>query len=123
MPGRPERRPRCPRSSPPRWCPLARRGGQKRAARPRLTGDRRLFARIRLQVLLTLTAVSALFAPLGFLGGFSAAVAGGALWGLGMVYTSPSSPPPRSCQRSEKRPPTEPSRPARARPRFLGVGT
>jgi hypothetical protein len=43
-----------------------------------------LFDRIRLQVMLTLTALSALFAPLVFLGGFSAAVAGGALWGLGM---------------------------------------
>jgi predicted MFS family arabinose efflux permease len=44
----------------------------------------RLFDRIGLRVLLPLTALSALFAPLVFLGGFSAAVAGGALWGLGM---------------------------------------
>ena len=44
----------------------------------------RLFDRIGLRVLLPLTAVSALFAPLVFLGGFRAAVAGGALWGLGM---------------------------------------
>jgi predicted MFS family arabinose efflux permease len=44
----------------------------------------RLFDRIGLRVLLPLTALTALFAPLVFLGGFSAAVAGGALWGLGM---------------------------------------
>ena len=44
----------------------------------------RLFDRIGLRVLLPLTALSALFAPLVFLDGFSGAVAGGALWGLGM---------------------------------------
>jgi MFS family permease len=44
----------------------------------------RLFDRIGLRVLLPLTALSALFAPLVFLGGFAGAVAGGALWGLGM---------------------------------------
>jgi MFS family permease len=44
----------------------------------------RLFDRIGLRVLLPLTVLSALFAPLVFLGGFAGAVAGGALWGLGM---------------------------------------
>jgi predicted MFS family arabinose efflux permease len=44
----------------------------------------RLFDRLGLRVLVPLTVLSALFAPLVFLGGFSAAVAGGALWGLGM---------------------------------------
>ena len=44
----------------------------------------RLFDRIGLRVLLPLTALSALFAPLVFLGGLAGALAGGALWGLGM---------------------------------------
>jgi predicted MFS family arabinose efflux permease len=44
----------------------------------------RLFDRMGISVLLPLTLISALFAPLVFLGGFWAALAGVALWGLGM---------------------------------------
>jgi MFS family permease len=44
----------------------------------------RLFDRFGFAVLIGLTLVSALFAPLVFLGGFWAAFAGAALWGLGM---------------------------------------
>jgi predicted MFS family arabinose efflux permease len=44
----------------------------------------RLFDRFGLVVLIPLTLVSALFAPLVFLGGFEAVIAGSALWGLGM---------------------------------------
>jgi MFS family permease len=44
----------------------------------------RLFDRLGLRVLLPLTIVTALFAPLVFFGGFWAALAGAALWGLGM---------------------------------------
>jgi MFS family permease len=44
----------------------------------------RLFDRRGLGVLIPLTVVSALYAPLVFLGGFAPAVAGMALWGLGM---------------------------------------
>ncbi|HXJ80238.1 MAG TPA: MFS transporter [Candidatus Methylomirabilis sp.] len=44
----------------------------------------RLFDRRGLGVLVPLTLVSALFAPLVFLGGFWAALAGSAVWGLGI---------------------------------------
>ena len=44
----------------------------------------KLFDRFGIRVLLPLTLVSALFAPLAFLGGFWPAFAGAALWGLGM---------------------------------------
>jgi predicted MFS family arabinose efflux permease len=44
----------------------------------------RLFDRRGLNVLIPLTLVSALFAPLVFLGGFWAALAGAAVWGLGI---------------------------------------
>jgi predicted MFS family arabinose efflux permease len=44
----------------------------------------RLFDRVGISVLLPLTLISALFAPLVFLGGFWAALVGVALWGLGM---------------------------------------
>jgi len=44
----------------------------------------RLFDRVGISVLVPLTVVSALFAPLVFLGGFAAALVGAALWGLGM---------------------------------------
>ena len=44
----------------------------------------RLFDRLGIGVLVPLTIVTALFAPLVFLGGFWAAVLGSALWGLGM---------------------------------------
>jgi MFS family permease len=44
----------------------------------------RLFDRVGLRILLPLTVLSALFAPLCFLGGFGSALAGSALWGLGM---------------------------------------
>ncbi len=44
----------------------------------------RLFDRHGLSILIPLTFVSALFAPLVFLGGFWAALAGAAVWGLGM---------------------------------------
>lgn len=44
----------------------------------------RLFDRYGIGVLIPLTLLSALFAPLVFLGGFRAAIAGAALWGLGM---------------------------------------
>jgi MFS family permease len=44
----------------------------------------RLFDRFGFAVLIILTLVSALFAPLVFLGGFWAALAGAALWGLGI---------------------------------------
>jgi MFS family permease len=44
----------------------------------------RLFDRFGFVVLIVLTLVSALFAPLVFFGGFWAALAGACLWGLGM---------------------------------------
>jgi MFS family permease len=44
----------------------------------------RLFDRVGIGVLIPLTAVSALFAPLAFLGSTLLALAGTALWGLGM---------------------------------------
>lgn len=44
----------------------------------------RLFDRFGFKVLIVLTAVSALFAPLVFLGGFWTALLGAAVWGLGM---------------------------------------
>ena len=44
----------------------------------------RLFDRVGIAVLLPLTLLSALFAPLAFLGGFWVALIGVALWGLGM---------------------------------------
>lgn len=44
----------------------------------------RLFDRFGFAVLIVLTLVSSLFAPLVFLGGFWAALAGAAVWGLGM---------------------------------------
>jgi len=44
----------------------------------------RLFDRFGISVLIPLTALSALFAPLVFVGGFWPALIGVALWGLGM---------------------------------------
>ena len=44
----------------------------------------RLYDRRGIGVLIPLTIISALFAPLVFLGGFWAALAGAAIWGLGM---------------------------------------
>jgi predicted MFS family arabinose efflux permease len=44
----------------------------------------RLFDRVGIAVLVPLTLISALFAPLAFLGGFWAALVGVTLWGLGM---------------------------------------
>ncbi len=44
----------------------------------------RLFDRYGFQVLIVLTLISALYAPLAFLGGFWIALAGAVLWGLGM---------------------------------------
>ncbi len=44
----------------------------------------RMFDRVGIGVLLPLTLISALFAPLVFLGGFWPAIVGAALWGLGM---------------------------------------
>jgi predicted MFS family arabinose efflux permease len=44
----------------------------------------RLFDRFGIGVLIPLTLISALFAPLVFLGGFWPALAGAAVWGLGM---------------------------------------
>ncbi len=44
----------------------------------------RLFDRVGLLILIPLTIISALFAPLVFLGGFWVALIGMALWGLGM---------------------------------------
>lgn len=44
----------------------------------------RMFDRMGIRILIPLTVVSALFAPLVFLGGFWAALVGTSLWGLGM---------------------------------------
>jgi MFS family permease len=44
----------------------------------------RLFDRVGMKVLLPLTAITALSAPLAFLGGFKLALLGAGLWGLGM---------------------------------------
>ena len=44
----------------------------------------RLFDRFGFKVLIALTLISALFAPLVFFGGFGLALAGAAVWGLGM---------------------------------------
>ena len=44
----------------------------------------RLFDRFGMNVVVVLTVISALFAPLVFLGGFRLALIGAALWGLGM---------------------------------------
>jgi predicted MFS family arabinose efflux permease len=63
----------------------------------------RLFDRVGISILVPLTLVSALAAPLVFLGGFWAALAGSALWGLGMgvhesimpAAVAPMAPPQR----------------------------
>jgi MFS family permease len=63
----------------------------------------RLFDRFGFVVLVLLTLVSALFAPLVFLGGFWAALIGAAIWGLGMgvhesiipAAVAPMAPPDR----------------------------
>jgi predicted MFS family arabinose efflux permease len=83
----------------------------------------RLFDRFGLVVLVPLTVVSALFAPLVFLGGLRAAVAGIALWGVGRASTSRSSrPPSRSwCRSSDARPRTASS--PRATGTFWFVGS
>jgi Major Facilitator Superfamily len=44
----------------------------------------RMFDRVGIRILIPLTVISALFAPLVFLGGFWAALIGTSLWGLGM---------------------------------------
>jgi MFS family permease len=44
----------------------------------------RMFDRVGIGVLIPLTLISALFAPLVFLGGFWSVIVGSALWGLGM---------------------------------------
>ncbi len=44
----------------------------------------RLFDRFGFRVLIILTALASLFAPLVFLGGFGVALAGAAIWGMGM---------------------------------------
>lgn len=44
----------------------------------------RLFDRFGIKVLIPLTLLTALYAPLAFLGGFWAGIAGAAVWGLGM---------------------------------------
>lgn len=44
----------------------------------------RLFDRFGFRILIVLTPITAAFAPLVFLGGFGAAAAGAAVWGLGM---------------------------------------
>jgi MFS family permease len=44
----------------------------------------RMFDRVGIGVLIPLTLISALFAPLVFLGGFWPVIIGSALWGLGM---------------------------------------
>jgi predicted MFS family arabinose efflux permease len=44
----------------------------------------RLFDRVGIGILVPLTVVSALFAPLAFLGGFWPALVGVSLWGVGM---------------------------------------
>ena len=59
---------------------LGRRGRQRR--RSLLFG--RLFDRVGMKVLLPLTAITTLSAPLAFLGGFKLALLGAGLWGLGM---------------------------------------
>jgi MFS family permease len=63
----------------------------------------RLFDRFGFKVLIALTLLSTLFAPLVFLGGFRSALAGAAIWGLGMgvhesivpAAVAPMAPPPR----------------------------
>jgi MFS family permease len=52
----------------------------------------RLFDRVGISVLVPLTLISALFAPLVFLGGFWGALIGIALWGLGMGVHEPIVP-------------------------------
>ncbi|CAM5549349.1 hypothetical protein RLIN73S_05479 [Rhodanobacter lindaniclasticus] len=44
----------------------------------------RLFDRFGFRVLIVLTVIASLFAPLVFLGGFWTALAGAAIWGMGM---------------------------------------
>jgi predicted MFS family arabinose efflux permease len=62
----------------------------------------RLFDRKGLVILIPLTVVTTLFAPLAFLGSFWAVLVGCALWGWAWVFMNPSSPPPfpRWCRRS-----------------------
>jgi len=63
----------------------------------------RLFDRFGIAILIPLTLISALFAPLVFLGGFGAALVGAAIWGLGMgvhesivpAAVAPMAPPQR----------------------------
>jgi MFS family permease len=68
---------------PPYWIPIAYAVAMAVSGAGSLVFGR-LFDRFGIRVLIPLTIVSALFAPLAFLGGFAAAMAGAAIWGFGM---------------------------------------
>lgn len=70
-------------SVPPDWIPIAYAVAMAVSGTGSLVFGR-LFDRFGVGLLIPLTAVSAVFAPLVFLGGFWAALAGAAIWGLGM---------------------------------------
>ena len=70
-------------SVPKNWVPLAYAIAMAVSGSGSLVFGR-LFDRFGIAVLIPLTVLSALFAPLVFLGGFWAAILGAAVWGLGM---------------------------------------
>ncbi len=70
-------------SIPPHWVPIAYAVAMAVSGAGSLVFGR-IFDRFGIGILIPLTLVSTLFAPLVFLGGFWAALVGVALWGLGM---------------------------------------
>ncbi|HEX7647658.1 MAG TPA: MFS transporter [Noviherbaspirillum sp.] len=70
-------------SVPQHWVPIAYAVAMAVSGAGSLVFGR-LFDRFGIAILIPLTIVSALFAPLVFLGGFWAALLGAALWGIGM---------------------------------------
>jgi MFS family permease len=70
-------------SVPQNWVPIAYAVAMAVSGTGSLVFGR-LFDRFGIAVLIPLTLISALFAPLVFLGGFEVALVGAAIWGLGM---------------------------------------
>ncbi|WP_136419067.1 MFS transporter [Herbaspirillum sp. ST 5-3] len=70
-------------SVPPQWVPIAYAVAMAVSGTGSLVLGR-LFDRFGIAILIPLTIIAALFAPLVFLGGFWTALLGAALWGIGM---------------------------------------
>jgi MFS family permease len=89
-------------SVPQNWVPIAYAVAMAVSGTGSLVFGR-LFDRFGIAILIPLTLISALFAPLVFLGGFGAALVGAVIWGLGMgvhesivpAAVAPMAPPQR----------------------------